>query len=212
MPHLIARNVRLEVGSALGSAIPVSGITKANPGVVTATSHGLANGDVVVLAAVGMTELDGQIVRVAGVTTNTFELEGIDTTGFGTFTSGSATEVTTWATLAKAQSLEAGSVAADRRDAMVLLDTEKQYVFGASDTPEVTVNGLSDLNSAAVGIVIAASKVNGILNFRVTFNGQSASRLFRGYTTRPTESITVDQLVTSSFSLTQVRERMAYAS
>lgn len=212
MAHLIARNVRLEVGSALGSAIPVSGITKANPGVATATSHGLANGDVVVLAAVGMTELDGQIVRVAGVTTNTFELEGIDTTGFGTFTSGSATEVTTWATLAKAQSLEAGSVAADRRDAMVLLDTEKQYVFGASDTPEVTVNGLSDLNSAAVGIVIAASKVNGILNFRVTFNGQSASRLFRGYTTRPTESITVDQLVTSSFSLTQVRERMAYAS
>ena len=212
MAHLIARNVRLEVGATLGSPLTISAITKANPGVATSAAHGLTAGDVVVLAATGMTELDGQIVRVGTVDTNTFELEGIDTSAFGTFTAGTATEVATWSTLAKAQSLEAGSVAADRRDAMVLLDTEKQYVFGASDTPEVTVNGLSDLNSAAVALVIAASKTNGILNFRVTFTGQSAVRLFRGYTTRPTESITVDQLVTSSFSLTQVRERLAYAS
>lgn len=212
MAHLIARNVRVEVGATKGSPLTISAITKANPGVASSTAHGLSNGEVVVLAVAGMVELDGQIVRIANQTTDSFELEGIDTTSFGTFVSGSATEVATWQTLAKAQTLEAGSVSAERRDAMVLLDTERQYVFGASDVPEVTCNGLSDLNSASVKIVAAAAKVNGIVDFRVTFNGQSESRLFRGYVTRPGESISVDQLVTSSFSVTQVRERLAYSS
>ncbi len=63
--------------------------TLANPVVVSATSHGLVNGDTVIFSDVlGMTELNGNIYTVANKTANTFELSGIDGTGFTAWLSG----------------------------------------------------------------------------------------------------------------------------
>ena len=57
----------------------ISGVTQANPGVVTATSHGYSNGDyVIITSVVGMTELNGKTFKVAGVATNTFQLQDVD--------------------------------------------------------------------------------------------------------------------------------------
>ena len=63
----------------------ISAITKANPGVVTASSHGYSNGDYVILSGiVGMTELNGRQFKVANKTTNTFELQDMTGTNFNT--------------------------------------------------------------------------------------------------------------------------------
>jgi hypothetical protein len=72
----------------------ISGITKADPGVVTSTSHGLSDGDRVKMIGVGgMTEVEGITYVVANKTANTFELNdeygnNIDTSSFTTYTSG----------------------------------------------------------------------------------------------------------------------------
>jgi hypothetical protein len=59
--------------------VTVTAITKANPGVVTATSHGYADGDIVILSSVvGMTEVNGKTFKVSNKDTNTFELENVD--------------------------------------------------------------------------------------------------------------------------------------
>lgn len=78
----------------------ITGITQADPGVVTSASHGYSNGDIVYIDSVGgMTELNGRNYIIAGATTNTFTLQDlfgadIDTTGFTTYTSGgTATEI-----------------------------------------------------------------------------------------------------------------------
>jgi len=69
--------------------ITVTGATQANPCVVTAAAHGLRNGDSVTFYDVGgMTELNGVNYTVANVTTNTLELSGINSTGYGAYTSG----------------------------------------------------------------------------------------------------------------------------
>ncbi len=66
----------------------ISGATQANPGVITATSHGYSNGDhVIITGVVGMTELNGKTFKVANKTTNTFEIQDVDgnnvnTTGY----------------------------------------------------------------------------------------------------------------------------------
>tara|TARA_Y100000593_G_C4309866_1_gene337831 strand:- start:1493 stop:3253 length:1761 start_codon:yes stop_codon:yes gene_type:complete len=66
----------------------ISGATQANPGVITATSHGYSNGDhVIISSVVGMTELNGKTFKVANKTTNTFEIQDVDgnnvnTTGY----------------------------------------------------------------------------------------------------------------------------------
>jgi len=81
-------------GAVLEGDKTISAITKANPAVVTATSHGYSNGDEVVITAVGgMTEVNGKRFLVADKTTNTFELQdkdGVDinSSSFTTYTSG----------------------------------------------------------------------------------------------------------------------------
>lgn len=76
--------------------IPITGITKANPGVVSVDSAALtaanfSNGDKVRFTNVtGMTELRTGIYTIANLNTGagTFELSGEDTTTYGTFTGG----------------------------------------------------------------------------------------------------------------------------
>ena len=81
-------------GSVLEGDKTISAITKANPAVVTATSHGYSNGDEVLITGVGgMTEVNSKRFLVADKTTNTFELQdkdGVDinSSSFTTYTSG----------------------------------------------------------------------------------------------------------------------------
>jgi hypothetical protein len=72
----------------------ITGVTQANPGVVTDAAHGYINGQWVLISGlVGMTQLNGNYYIVAGATTNTYaltDLNGnpINTTGFGAYVSG----------------------------------------------------------------------------------------------------------------------------
>lgn len=67
----------------------ITNITKANPGVVTSTSHGFSNGDTIkIFDVVGMTEVNNRSFTVANVTANTFELSGVNTSSYTTYESG----------------------------------------------------------------------------------------------------------------------------
>jgi hypothetical protein len=69
--------------------VKISAISKANPGVVTTLSaHGYATGDVRKLYVPnGMTQLNGVNVTITKLTNTTFSI-GINTTAYGTYTSG----------------------------------------------------------------------------------------------------------------------------
>lgn len=71
----------------------ITGATNANPCVITSNSHGYSNGDEVVINSVGgMTQLNGRRFIVAGVTANTFQLSGVNSSAYGTYTSGGTAE------------------------------------------------------------------------------------------------------------------------
>nr|BAR15680.1 putative tail tubular protein B [uncultured Mediterranean phage uvMED] len=66
-------------GAVLEGDKTITGITQANPAVVTASSHGYSDGDEVLISSVsGMTEVNGKRFLVADKTTNTFELQDKD--------------------------------------------------------------------------------------------------------------------------------------
>lgn len=90
------QGTQFKVSTADGTPKVITAITAAAPPVVTSTSHGLANGTVVVLdGIVGMTELNGRAFVVASTATNTFELAGIDATTYAAYASaGTATAKT----------------------------------------------------------------------------------------------------------------------
>jgi hypothetical protein len=83
--------VDVETVASRDAAQPVTGITKANPAVVSYSGADPANGAWVLMRASGMSEADFLVARVANVNAgaNTLELEGVDSTDFGTFSSGS---------------------------------------------------------------------------------------------------------------------------
>jgi hypothetical protein len=64
-------------------------ISKTMPAQVTHFSHGLATGFTVSFSnMVGMTQLEGWLGTITVVDTNTFTLDGVDSTAYGTFVSG----------------------------------------------------------------------------------------------------------------------------
>ena len=78
----------------------ISGATQADPCVITATGHGFSNGDKVsIRGVVGMIELNLETAyTVANKATNTFELTGVNSTGFTEYDSvGVATKAATGA-------------------------------------------------------------------------------------------------------------------
>lgn len=75
--------------AALPSSATITGATQANPCVITATAHPFVNGDLVKISGVvGMTQLNGNVYTVAGAATNTFQLSGINSTGYTAYSSG----------------------------------------------------------------------------------------------------------------------------
>lgn len=66
----------------------VTGITQANPAVMTIASHGYTNGDrIFVTGVTDMTQVNNREFTVANVTSNTFELSGVNSTGFDAYNS-----------------------------------------------------------------------------------------------------------------------------
>lgn len=67
----------------------ISGVTKANPAVVTSNSHGFATGDTVWITGVsGMTQLNNKAYTITVVNANSYRLNGVNSSGYSTYSSG----------------------------------------------------------------------------------------------------------------------------
>jgi len=104
MSAILPNGSILEIAATFSAAKAVTAITNANPAVATAAAHGLADGDVIVVAS-GWTRLNDKVARVADSDTGTFELEGINTTNTVVYTAGAGTgsvrSVSGWAQISQ---------------------------------------------------------------------------------------------------------------
>lgn len=86
------------IATAIAASLAVTAATNATECQLTSTAHGLTNGDFV-LTNLGWGRIDKRAFRVKSVTTNTFVLEGCDTTNTNFFpnatTTGSVQKVST---------------------------------------------------------------------------------------------------------------------
>lgn len=174
-------NVAVAMQSALGAAKTITAITKANPGVVSSTAHGFVNGDYVYLTVQGMFQLDGMVVRVANQTANTFELEGIDTTAFDTFTSGSAQAVTFGTSITSATTINASGGDFDFIDITTIHDNVKKQIPGLPNPSNFTMDHLWDVSDAALKAMKTAADAQAIRAFKFTFGAGGQIMTFAGY-------------------------------
>jgi len=123
-----------QVATAAGSAKVITAITAANPPVVTSATHTLANGTIVVLAGiVGMTELNGRSFVIRNQTTNTFELGGIDATGYTAYASGGTATPQTMTDVGKVTDSDLFDGTADDIDGTHMRSTAKEKQQGLPD-------------------------------------------------------------------------------
>ena len=173
--------VAVAMQSALAAADTITGITKANPGVVTATSHGLSNGDYVFLLVTGMHQLNEVVARVANQATNTFELEGIDTTLFGTFSAGTAEAITFGTSITTATTVSNSGGGFDFIDSTTIHDLSKTQVPGAAAALTYSMDHL--WNPADTGQIAmkVASDAQARRAFKLTFGTGGKIAVFAGY-------------------------------
>jgi hypothetical protein len=170
----IGTNMNVQVENTLGTPITdASAITKASPPeVTTAAPHGLSDGDIVrFTSVVGMVELEGQAARVSSSASTTFELEGLDSTTFSTFTSCVITEITAFHTLSNAQSVSMPDPSPNKIDTTTLIDKSKQNLFGLPEAPDGSIGALYDPANTGVVAIKAATVTNTELVFKVNWAG-----------------------------------------
>lgn len=135
----------LSVSIAEIAADTITGLTNANPGVVSAAAHGIPNGAIVLIESVGgMVQVNNRAFVVANQATGTFELKGVDTTalqGYGTYTSGGAAKQQTMTEVGEVRGISSAfdGEAADI-DVTHLRSSGKEYLTGLPEFGNCSLN------------------------------------------------------------------------
>lgn len=145
-------NVGVDVQTALGAAITISAISKASTAVVSYSGTiDPANGDYISLKVNGMYQVNDRVLRVANVNAaaNTCELEGIDSTGFDTFTSGTFQIVTFGASMSTATDINVSGGDPEYADTTTIHDNVRKRAPTVVSPLSFQMDLLYDLSDAA---------------------------------------------------------------
>jgi hypothetical protein len=173
-------NIAIAVQSAIAAAKTITALTKANPGVCTSVAHGYTTGDYVKLTISGMYQVDSMVARIIQLTADTFSLEGIDTTLYDTFSSGTAEKITFGTTLSTAVSLNASGGDFSFIDTTTIHDNVKKQIPGVANPASFTFENIWDVSDAGLIALKAASDASAMRAVRFTFSN-SQKLVFTGY-------------------------------
>ena len=174
-------NVAIAMQSALAAEKTITAITKADPGVATCTANGFTNGDYLFLEVQGMHQVNYRVVRVASVATDSFALEGIDTTDFDTFTIGTAKKITFGTSITTATSLSASGGDFDFIDTTTIHQNSKTQMPGLPNAATYSFDNIWDVSDVGLLAMKDASDAQGVRAFKFTFGTGGQIMVFAGY-------------------------------
>lgn len=152
--HAFANSFGLTIAGSIGTLKSISGITKANPGVVTATAHGFTTGDTVIIkSVVGMTQVNDKVFTVTVIDADNFSI-GVDSSGYTSYSSAgtaSKCEVFTDTYLGTLTSPQGGTGTIDYLTGAVSVTFNTAPVntgdiLGAYEWQDMTVHGIADFS------------------------------------------------------------------
>lgn len=200
----LAQNSQLFIASTAGGAKTISGAAAGFPTILTSTAHGLANGDVVAVAAIVGTMgtdatngLNGKSLVATNVTANTFCVN-VNTTGL-TYTSGGTATPSTWTQIKEMKAFKPGGASATKIDVTDLDSTAKEYRSGLVDNGTFSIDVFplpADPGQLAVSAAFSASTVK---NYKLQVNGGNSFTFAATVTKYPTvPDGSVDGVLTGS--------------
>jgi len=173
-------DVTVAMQSALESSIALTGLTNASPGVASHAGADPTDAEYALITSTGMSEVDGRVFRVDEQASGTFELEGEDTTDFGTFSSGAFEIVTFGTTLTTVTDLSASGGDFAFIDTTTIHGNVATQVPGVAAASSFSFTNIWDVSDTALVAMKAASDAKAERAFKFTFsNGQIM--VFNGY-------------------------------
>lgn len=179
-------NVAIAMQSSIATAVNITAISIAAPGVVTATNT-YANGDYVLLIVNGMYQLNGRVIRVVNASGTNFQMEditggaGLSTVGFAAFSSGTAQKITFGTSITTAASLTASGGDFDFLDTTVIHTNQKSQIPGAANPISFAMEHLWDITDAGQAAMKLASDLQSQLAFKITYGTGGPIQVFTGY-------------------------------
>ena len=183
MPASVWSNVRVDIQSALATAVTVDGITKADPGVVTFTGADPSDGDYILFPDLsGMFQMNDRVARVANTVASTsFEVENIDTTDYSDFSSGTAQVVTFGTSLSGVTDVSASGGESRFADATTIHGQQIVEIPTVTEGFELSFEHLFDPSDPALGELRTASQAQAKRAVRITLSNGIV--VFYGYVT-----------------------------
>lgn len=187
----LAQNSKFYIAGTAGTAKTISGAAPGFPTIITATAHGLSNGDVVALAAIvgtigtdSVNGLNGKTLVISNVTANTFCVN-VNTTGL-VYTSGGTATANAWTQIMEVKSFKPGGASASKIDVTDLNSTAKEFRSGLVDNGTFAIEVFplpADPGQLAVAAAFNASTVK---NYKLAVNGGNTFTFAATVTKYPT--------------------------
>ncbi|RZS80653.1 phage tail protein [Pigmentiphaga kullae] len=211
----LPNGILIALATVYAAAKSVTILSNANPAVATAAAHGFAEGDFVEVTS-GWSRLNGRVVRVGAVDTNTFELEGIDTSDVNLYPVGtgigSVRQITAWQQIT--QVLDATTTGGDMQFATYSFlesDFESQLPTQSS-AQSLTISVADDPALAGYQALRTASEQRTVRALRLTFPSGAIS-LYNGYLSfNETPSMTKNQVMACQGTFSLMSKPVRYAA
>ena len=173
------KNVDVKMQSAIAAAKTITGISKASEAVVSCTAHGYSNGDIVFLLVEGMFQVDARVFRVSGVTTDSFKLEGEDSTQFDDFIAGTVAKSTLGTTITTATTISSSGGDFAMIDKTTIHQNTRSEMPGLPNAINYSMEHIWDPSDAGLKAMKVASDLQQRRVFKFTIG--DAIVLFAGY-------------------------------
>jgi hypothetical protein len=186
----------------------ITAITNANPAVVTDTGHPLSDGDVVeITGVVGMTEVNSGRYVVEVIDANSFSLLGVDSTGYGTYTSGGTYEIGDFSNFCDLTNYNRTGGTSPEIQTTALCSVAQEYLLGLPDFGTTAI----DFNFApatAIQQAIQDAYVSGdLIAVKVTLPDSGGTMVQMGFVQQTSESAGVGGIWTGSMTVRNTGNR-----
>lgn len=177
MAYRLPNGSTFDMAATYSPAVNVSAISNANPAVATSTAHTLSEGDIVILVS-GWTRLTNRAFRVGETTTDTFELEGVDTTSTQRYPTGggagTAREVATWVQIPQIMTVDFSGGEQNFYTWQFLEDDDERQLPTSKSASSLTINVADDPDQPFVPIIEGYDELKSLNVFRLNLvNGDS---------------------------------------
>lgn len=181
---------------------PITNITRANPAVVTESAHGRVDGAVVKIQnVVGMTEVNDEVFIINVLTSSTYELIGVDSSGYGAYVSGGIVDQATFSNFCELTNYNRQGGSKPEIDATTVCSTAAEYELGLPDFGTTQM----DFNFApqtAIQQAIAAFDASGDkLAVKVTLPRSGGIRTLLGFIQQTSEQAGKNGMWTGSLTI-----------